>query len=248
MTKISALLTHHKPELEHYLLRALESVAWQKEVDLDVHVIYSGDQPRLAATKYPQFNFYDKPDLNSPTKKCNYWLDNLLGDATHTMLLSNDVILSSRALVNMSQLKGEVIQSPLSNNEHGHRFSCSLPYPNNQYDYADVDPAVIQGSNFDTSMMIRVPWISFYSPFIPVSVWDKVGRLNPAFDKKYNDTDFCFRAAMAGVPTVINTSCYALHFGSKTTKNGYMLAHEEQEIDKAFFAEWPPHRILPLVI
>lgn len=246
---ISVLVTHHKPSLEPYLELALRSLAWQEQMDgkYFVHVLSSSPISHELVDKFPKFTFLIDETLNTPTLKCDYWLDNLVGDATHTMLMSNDVILSSLALHKMYSVGGECIQTPLSNNENTHRYFAELPYPGPSYELDEVDPDQVRTFNPESSLLVRIPWLSFYTPFMPTSVWKKIGRMEPLFDKKYNDSDFCFRAGEVRIPSIVNTGCYALHYGSKTT-HGYMSASDEQTADKIFSERWPMNRVAGLLL
>lgn len=248
---ISVLVTHHKPDLEPYLLAALESLRRQKGVEFRGHLI-SSTKLSGAVTDFILgcegiIDAHERYDLDSPSKKVDFWLDTMVGDAEFTMMLSNDVVLSDNCLSEMSKVQGDCIQTALSNNEHRFRYFSDIPFPEWNYDIGEVDLEKAYSVKTPFSgLLIKAPHISFYAPFIKKTVWDKVGRLDPRFDKKYNDTDFCYRAFLNKIPSVINAGCHALHFGSKTTKS-YMCSQEEQEIDKIWYSTYSMYDLFQMM-
>lgn len=245
---ISVLVTHHKPELEPYLLAAIESLRRQEGgVPYRAHIV-SSCMLSKQVTDYiigcdGAVDAHEKYELDTPTKKVDYWLDYLLKDETYTMIMSNDVVLSSDAFIGFLSVNGACIQTAISNNEQGHRYFAEIPHGNPRYNLEDVDLEAVMSFKTKQNMLIRQPWIGFYCPFIHRGIWERVGRLDPKLDKKFNDFDFCLRAAKQQIPTVVNTACYALHFGSKTTES-YMNKEEETDIDTYFDQKYTTQELM----
>jgi hypothetical protein len=236
---IEVLVTHHKPEVEPYLDFALESLMRNLEPKSDLHsdrpikirVISSTEINKGIVVKYPLVNFLIDLELNNATKKVNRFLDELNPDTKFTILMSNDVYLAHDAIRSMEvvadQLSYPFIQSPLSNNEYGSRYLSYTPYLKENYQIESMDLDKIRAHNPKHGILFRFPWVSFYCPWIPVELWNKLGRLDEKLDLSLNDLDFCFRAAKQHIPTYINCNAYAFHFGSKTIEQV-----EEREEEK----------------
>lgn len=227
MYKTEILVSHHKKENEPYLELALESLSRQS-VPPKVTVISSTEISEPIHQRYfwsgRGFNFVVDETLDNASKKVEYFLDRLQTDTLYVAMMSNDVYLSTdvvkemeHAFENMTQ---PVILSPISNNESGSRHTSRTPFPNPTYDLSEIDINLLRSWNPKHGLFFRVPWISFYCPFIPVEVIKAVGRFDPRLDASHNDVDYCFRAAYKGICTYINGNAFALHFGSKTLKDG----------------------------
>lgn len=239
---VSVLITHHLQKNEPYLTRAIDSVINQTLKHTYLHVICSNPVSQEIKDKYGSANFIENESLNSSTKKCDFWLDNLVGKDDNTLYMSNDVILGKHCLMAMSSNEN-CIQSPLSNNEYMSRYYWPIPWNRSAYDIGEVNEQEVMAYSPNQSILIRAPWISFYAPFMHKKIWDNVGRLDPELDKKNNDMDFCFRARKMGYLTFINPACFALHYGSKTTVD-YVSNDDANAADSYMFNKWGPSGIV----
>lgn len=229
------LVSHHKPENEPYLDLALESLQRQSVKPL-VTIISSTELSANIENKYfwkdTGFNFITDPSLDNASKKVDYFLDHLKPTTKYVSMMSNDVYLSTDVVKEMEHafenMTRPVILSPLSNNESGTRFTSHSPFPSPNYSIDDVNLITLRTWNPKHGIFFRVPWISFYCPFIPVEVLTTVGRFDPQLDSSHNDVDYCLRAAYKGICTYINGNAFALHFGSKTLQDGRQRDKEVQ--------------------
>lgn len=249
---IHVLVTHHAAATEPYLDAALTSLNWQTKEHV-TWVLCSGEPPHATISKFISDNVHFVTDitLNSPTKKVEYFTRTILKDAPDTdqiLIMSNDVVLSENALHDLAAFHQPAIQTCMSNQENGSRYAFPMPYgAPSGYDLSEVDLERVKTFRSMTPAVIKLPWISFYAPFMPLGVYRAVGDLDARFDKKYNDTDYCFRALEKGIPTLVNLAAYAVHYGSKHTKAGYLEPGEEAMIDQAFWRAWPADRIMRFV-
>ena len=62
----------------------------------------------------------------------------------------------------------------------------------------------------------------------------KVGGLDHALETRFNDHDFCLRAAKVGIRSYIVFETLAFHFGSKTLNK--MAISEEEKAKRLFIS------------
>lgn len=236
---ISVCLCSHLNENERYLKAAVESLRWQRRVNLDVHVISSATQPNSIENEtivnngsLIKITYHHEPTLNTATKKLNHAMDHYFSaDTEGYLFLSDDVVLSRDHLASMQEAASvsPMIVGALSNNENYHRFFSNLPMPNPPVDFDQTLIEWVKAWPKGHLTLIRAPWISFYATYVPKVVWDRLGRLEDALDLRGNDYEYCQRAAAQKIPTFIHSGAFALHFGGRTISK----AHSQEELDEA---------------
>lgn len=237
--KVSVIMCHHLKENEKYLRAAIESVQAQTML-ADLYVISSAETP------YEDKLIRHHPELDNATKKVKYALDSLVDPAHDFILMSDDVVISPSTIAALSAGASlfPCIQNPVSNNEFGHKWFSPHMTMQNSYDYSEDMIKVVAETPASAVLMFPVEWLSFYCTYIPREVWNAVGSTDAALDVRWNDVDYCRRAAAKGINTFINTGGFALHFGSKTLPK-VVTQDEYAAADTAFILKYPPQGLHP---
>jgi len=213
MTSHVLIMTHLSGS-SAYLLNA---IAGHRGKPYKVTVISSADKPPQLP---PEIELIHDITLNTATKKVERMVSETT--ATHILIQSDDVIVSPNIVESMERAtqycKQQVLMTPMSNNEEGSRF---FSYAENWMNHKDK--RISEVPNIDlthvptTRALIPVEWFAFYCAYLPVNLVKSIG-LDENLENRYNDVDFCLRAARLGIPSLINMGCLAYHYGSVTLK------------------------------
>ena len=226
--RVTCVVMTHLSENAHYLKACLDSLAAQSRAPDEVFVISSAES---APENVPEaFKIIWDKTLNTSSKKDVFGISIAHPDTTHFWIISDDLVLSPNSLEALLEMdpNGELIQSPMSNNDNGALFFTRMPVgPSSDFDEGLVDWTLTLPPT--KPILFFVPWIPFYCIMIPKRVWEHVGPLDERLDVRHNDQDYCYRARIGGVITAVNTGAFALHFGTKTLKK----AHNDEEFDEA---------------
>lgn len=84
--------------------------------------------------------------------------------------------------------------------------------------------------------LIDVPDVSGACMLFPRSTFARLGMLDPAFSRRAEDTDYCFRAKLSGLRVVITPRVFLVHAGG-ATYNG----NEETEQLRKFWHKYRNH-------
>ena len=162
-------------------------------------------------------------DLNNVTKKWHYGVN--FSEGKFVMLISDDVMVSKHtiaAMANTAKTSKDLIVGCMSNCDSTTRYHANVTMEDipiqlkmRMEDLKGRQASVINWPKM-TEILLPQPWLSFYCTLFPRTVLEKVGDFDESLDVRYNDVDYCQRAAKLGIPCVINLGVYALHFGDRT--------------------------------
>lgn len=236
---VSVILTHQLKVNWPYLKLAIEGLKNTRGLQYEV-LIQSGQEETFDSSQMRYFlnlpahyQFRHDPKLDTATKKIDAALKEVSSESTHLMLLSDDVIVSGNCIRRLYEASRgqEMIVGPMSNSDLGTRYDASM---NLESDKFPLGPDMslenltsthlreilsLETSTCINRLLIPFSWISFFCVMMPKSVWQRVGGTDPALEYRFNDQDFCMRAARMGIPTLINFAAFAFHFGSKTMQH-----------------------------
>ncbi|WP_243370205.1 glycosyltransferase [Geotalea sp. SG265] len=148
-------------------------------------------------------------------KGCNQGIAAAKGD--YLLLLNNDVVVTEGWLTGMLEcLEASAeygIVGPMTNNIAGPQQLLSVPY-------ANMDEMQAFAAGFRSAHRHRRIPVKLAVGFCMLarrSLADKVGMLDEAFALgNFEDDDFCLRASMAGLQSVIAGDVFIHHHGSRT--------------------------------
>jgi len=248
---VTVLLTHHLDENRKYVDLALKSVLASEGIEFEVILLCDTDTvPEVP----PSVLVVHDNRLDTATKKVHHGIKLAHPASKYFLLLSDDVIVSKDMIANMVKWQDPemgFIMNPLSNSDIGGRILINLQASREDgktvqlkpdMDYSDMEGFTHCVQNFGVSipMLVRQPWVSFFCTMIPRKVWEIAGPLDEALEYRHNDEDLCLRAERLGIPTLINFSAFAFHFGTKTL---YKAAKpgEMDEASRHFARKWGKH-------
>lgn len=212
---ISIIISTHLKENDIFLKKCVQSCLNQLNAQLEIIVVSSreDDLEPIYGVK-----IINNKDLKLMTDKIHFSIENVCDINTDGYLILNDDVVLSKHYVESMQEASKIapmIVGGLSNNEFGSRFVIVPPLlPNLDYNEELAYWAYNQPK--ERLVLFPVDWISFYATYIPKTVWQQVGKLDPNIDYRHNDQDYCRRAQEKGIGTFINTATFVLHWGSKT--------------------------------
>lgn len=245
---VSVIVTHHLDENREYLDLCLKALNLSIGVDFEVLVMSDAKT---------------KPDIPNTMKlihyqketKCLQKVDDALflcdPNSKYTLLLSDDVIVSKYTLRSLcfSADCMEGIFIPMSNSDMRSQYATNIFLQRTDKELrleTDMDIAQIRGwedsiIHFQPErfLIVPVPWVTFFCTLIPKSIWKKVGGLDHALETRFNDHDFCIRAAKLGIRSYISFETFAFHFGSKTLNKMTISLDEKNEAIMHFNKKHP---------
>lgn len=219
---VSVIIPHHLNENDEYAKWCVKSVLASEGVDLEVifvsdapNWIIPADDSRLLV----QHDF--DQSLGNVTRKFKKGVE--LSKGGLIMLISDDVMVSKHTIAAMANdIGGDVIRGCASNCDSTTRYMAKyrlgdlpITLKMNMEDLKGQQQKIIDWPRM-TSVLFPQPWLSFYCTMFPRKVLEDVGDFDESLDVRYNDVDFCSRAAKLGYLCVIHMGVFALHFGDKT--------------------------------
>lgn len=161
----------------------------------------------------------------------------------HLLVLSDDTIITRGALKAMVETIGDVeaVISAISNCDNYLRYVLRLPhvFPARFYrlESGDVDAGVLMNAESAyPGGVLMTSELCFYAVLIPRAVWAKVGELDEVYNMGYEDTDYCRRAANAGVHCVIVLNAIIWHAGGVSAE---LITDEMRESnERRFKGKW----------
>ena len=222
---VTCIVTHHLDENRPYLDLCLRALSESEGIDYEAIVISDAETcPEVPAGMTLVHNM----SLNTATKKGHFGIAMSDPASKYFMFLSDDVVVGKHTIARLVEGVWDqaIICNPMSNSDRGGQYLSNIPFSCEESIDSFEDPAdAIKAVNFwgdqfgaGYHLMVSRPYVCFYGTLIPRKVWDAVGCLDERFEVRYNDVDFCTRAARLGIPSMINFGTFALHFGSKTLK------------------------------
>lgn len=247
----TVLVTHHLDENRKYLELCLRAVLTNQGIPYEVICLADSEsEPKID----PRVRLIYDRSLTDATKKIHRGVELAHPESRFFLFLSDDVVLAQRSLYYLTALAAHnpVIMNPMSNGDFGSRYAVELflwkhgqrrPIPLHA-EYEDMkdwqDELINYRSPFhEYPMLIKQDWVPFCCTLIPKEVWQKVGQLDPKLETRHNDQDYCMRAEVLGIPTVINLAAFAFHFGSKTLSKS-LLPGEQDAATEYFRQKWAP--------
>lgn len=248
---VSVIVTHHLDENERYLRLCLESLLASEGVDIEILCISDAE----AAPVVPDgVKLFHSRELYNSTKKVHFAIKEVDARSYYLLLVSDDVFVGKHMIAGLVKTCGaqEMIMNPMSNNDLGRIYSTDLRFTNSEGDVfrpgpsctlEEAEPFLEEIADFPEKepFIIVAPFVPFYCTLIPKPVWNKVGGLDEALEYRHNDEDYCYRAERFKIPSVVNTSVFALHFGGKTLPK-VTTAKELSTCTEIFAARWTPIR------
>lgn len=227
---ISVVVPHQSDKSKPYLKLCL--AALEKSVDIDYEVYLVDGSDTIIDYDLPK-NFYHIQALNAVgvSQKLDLVMPAICKHSSHMALVSDDVMVSRYMLADMVSAfsNREMIMNPFSNSDCLSMYEADISlesqghfkrlHPDMEFDdMTGWTDAVIDYPR-RAKCLVPFPCVSFYCTMIPVSVWLKLGNLDPALEFRHNDQDYCLRAQKMGIPSVVNFGVFAFHFGSKTMRH-----------------------------
>ncbi len=223
---VTVIVSHHLDENVPYLKLCLDALAKSEGVEYETIVISSAE----TCPDVPDgMTLVHNKALDTHAKKIDFGVAMSDKRSKYFLFLSDDVMVSKFMIAAMAAGIGDQRMAviPMSNGDNGSQFATNLevfnetqegwalPVHLNHEDVKGWESAI---ANFPLRhpLLVVVKFICFFCPMIPRAVWEEVGVLNPLYDVRHNDEDWCYRAARKGVMCAIDFSTFALHFGSKT--------------------------------
>lgn len=248
---VTVLVTHHLTANRKYLDLCLESVLRSKAVEFEV--ICLADSETVPEVPHEVMLIHDR-SLDTATKKVHHGIKFAHPGSKYFLLLSDDVVVSEWMLhVLVADMAGrEWILNPMSNSDYGTRYVLNdqlsdpkfegtrpIPLHANYEDMVEWREALMAHSSpyIHAPLVIRQDWVCFFCTLIPRTVWEKVGGLDPALETRHNDEDFCYRATLLNIPSLISMAAFAFHFGSKTLSQS-LLPGEQEKATEHFQRKW----------
>lgn len=254
---VSVILTHQLKNNWPYLKLAIEGLLCTRGIDFEAFIIsgqeeaFQEDQLEFLEKLPPHFHFKQDHLLNTATKKFDAAFKEISTYSSHILLLSDDVIVSGSCIPRMYEAfcDREMIMGPMSNSDMGSRYDASMELmaeklllrPDMSLDdlnnHQVLEILRMRVSNHLNRLLIPFHWISFFCVMMPKTVWQKLNGLDAELEYRYNDHDFCMRAAALGIPSVVNFAAFAFHFGSKTMH--YLKTDEiDRKATEHFTKKW----------
>lgn len=149
------------------------------------------------------------------------------------MIVSDDLILTKNSLQKLvNQWAGrDIILGPISNCENAMRYSLVFGFkkgnelkifPQNVYRYdqtKDDHVDMMNADSFYSAGLWMTDALCFFSVLIPKTVWQKIGELDENFKSGQEDSDYCARARIMGIPVGICLDVFIWHFGGVTAED-----------------------------
>lgn len=251
---ITVIVPHHLDNNKSYLDLCIRALMASKCVDLEVLLIASSTNP---PEEYPGVKVIWDRHSESVSAKLNRAFEYdgnhegwIRPASTHVALISDDVVISEYMLHDMvGAMKGrDLIMNPMSNSDCTSVYEADIKlkrvHPNGAVETLPLKPDmelkdIEEWEEFiihyppKPKCLFPVRTLSFFCTLMPVGVWKKVGPLDPQLEYRFNDTDFCLRAAQFSIPCVINLGAFAFHFGSRTIRQ--VATKESQDLCTAHF-------------
>jgi len=220
---IAVLVTHHYNENQKYLDLCLDSVM-RSEIKEPIFPIVIADTPER-----PKFDegedvrgvrIWDR-ELVTISQKINAWQRFAPAEADVLVILNDDVIVSKYAIQKLADMaRMGVIVNPMSNNDFGSAYASTIGFddkpmmPVMDYDASYLD----QVSEFRTgnNLYLFRDWVPFFCTAMTRHTWNTVGECDEKLAYRHDDEDYCMRARLNGIQSLIDTSVFSFHFGSKS--------------------------------
>lgn len=248
---VTVIVTTHLDENAEYLRLCLWSISQSEGVPFET-IVVSG-APSVPIVPDGMTAVHD-PLLNTGDKKINRGIALSDPNSKYFLIVSDDVMLTKHTMAGLVRSVGDqrVIAIPSSNGDNGSQFATSfqltkegtnsittweLPLHLNAEDVQGWEEA-IRDFPLQRQLMVVMDYVTFFCPLIPRKVWEQVGELDPRLHTRHNDQDYCYRAREKNIPSVIDFSVFALHFGSKTLN----IVAPESERNAASKVFWDKQR------
>lgn len=247
---ITVVVPHQLDSSKPYLELCLRALASSEFVDFQVLVVSGSETPPDLPPDARFKCFHDTSRVGVSAKLD--LIQHELEGSTHLALISDDVMVSKYMLCDMLKAfaNREMIMNPMSNSDCFSMYEADLYLENHDAspDFIRLHPDMEYDEIVEwTDEIIHYPrrpkclipfaTLSFYCTMIPISVWNKIGNLDPNLEFRHNDQDYCLRAAKIGIPCVVNMGAFAFHFGSKTMRH---MANDASKLEcsKYFQQKW----------
>lgn len=233
---VTVIVPTHLDKNAGYLELCLESILASQDIDFEVICIADTVSPPKRITD-PRLKMYWDRSLVTASDKFNWAVGHSTQSSKYLWLISDDVMITPQAMKTMILGMGDnlILCNPMSNCDNGSQFYTDLGIPVKlTKENLPVQMPVSNGMPF----LIPVrQFISFYCTMIPRKVWQMVGELDGRMDYRWNDVDYCARAAKQGVQAMINLGAFALHFGDQSIP--FSVTKEQMDAcDKAFMDKY----------
>ena len=244
---VTVVVPHHLNKNDPYLYWCLRSIVASEGIALDVICI--SDAPM--APEVPEgVTLVHNLMLSNVTKKWHTGLKMSDPKSKYVMLISDDVMVSKYTIAELAETIGDemMIINPGSNCDATTRYytvfdlaGWPIPHKCTINQIAGKEQLVLDYPK-SKRILLDPGWVSFYCTMMPKAVIERVGGLDESLDVRHNDVDYCHRARMAGIPSLINLGAFALHFGDQSLP--YCTTKEEyQSADQAFQAKYSMARV-----
>ena len=248
---VSVIITHHLDSCRPYLDACLRAVVETAGIPFEIILVSSSETRPVPACEVGT-HIHDR-SLDCGSKKWTAATAIAHPKSDFFLFLSDDVMVCTRTLLALvgaaSRTRG--IVSPFAQAEHTGRFIMEPPRLHRhgavpgEHEFLTLTPdmSIDQIEGWHEQVIHRPagpdilsvePWVPFYAPLIHKSIWERVGGLDPMFESRHNDQDYCSRAAKLGIPSVFCMSAPVLHFGSRTIRQLY-TTQEQNAATIAFY-------------
>lgn len=249
MKKASIIVTSHLSENQEYLTMCLDSILKSEDLS-DFEIIQACGTETRPIDRSGVKTIWDR-QLDTSRKKVSKAI--LEAEPSYALVfISDDVIVHKQCLTKIVDvaLKHNCICGPFNNGENGCQVATRLFVSDgfngitlkHKHTMEEIKPFfnAITESQFlenKSSFVVHCPWLPFHTIAMPRPVWDALGGTDERLEVRGNDLDFCRRAAMMGVRTLLELSAFCLHFGGNTIPKITSEA-DYNEANKHFSMKW----------
>ncbi len=230
MSKVSIIIPSYSEVSKPYLDTCIQSIQ-QINYDYDlIDVIISTPQGYIP--EYKNTRVVHHPDPNRQfAEAINFGVKESNPSSKYLFILNDDTIVTVDALTNLvTSAETELaVINPTSNCDLGWKYLLSLQIKKggDTYQISKRFFKKEEASEFEASLMdaksiyptggILTDTLALYATLIPRTIWEMVGELDEQFKTGYEDSDWCHRAKLKGIPLKIELSAIVWHYGGIAT-------------------------------
>jgi GT2 family glycosyltransferase len=234
------VIPHYQARTD-YLALAVRSALDSKGPEREVHVFSSSKEKPELPFNDANLHIHHSSSRCSFAQAINKGCNLRSSDATHILLLNDDVIVSKNAFAEMAKaIEGkDFVLNPFSNCDKGWLHNRDIATKSGRPLHPGMSienlmpelDAIPQIDGFDEDVKVA-PFAAMYATLIPVGVWNSVGMLNESYSNGGEDADWCYRARRLGYESYWCPRAFIFHFGGRSRKYSQDEAphlHEEED-------------------
>lgn len=244
---VSVIVTHHITANEPYLDLCLKSLLKSHSVPYEIIVVSAAEKK----PKVPEgVNLFWDKNIKSYSDKIHFGISKMHPESQFMWLVTDDVAVSKDCMMKLQNTAYlyNAITNPLASSDNTCVFVAEIGLSNgrdkvplkvnmNIEDVAGYEEEIFNYKTHNNILLMR-QWVPFFCTMIPKKIWDRVGKLDARLNYRHNDEDYCLRAGRLGYESIINTSCFALHFNAKTIGAVGVNEDKKNQSTRVFINKW----------